>query len=96
MSEDEFWQATPVYFAARVEAYTKHRQNAIEDARFAAWLIVGPQLKNPVRLTKFYPLPWEEESIPQFAPIDPDVIRKFNEEADRILETHFNKPKPEA
>ena len=87
MSENEFWQATPIWFAARQKAHAERVQSEWERARYAAFFAVVPHvnkgaIKQPSDLGKF---PWEQ-TAPKFAPVDPDVMKAWHEKAkERLL-----------
>lgn len=95
MSESEFWECTPRYYAARVKAVSEAEQREWERARLVSFFVVKTvdaknKIRQPHNLIKF---PWEnmEESLEeQWNALDPDVLAKFNADADKILTHGFD------
>lgn len=85
MSEAEFWDSTPRYFAARVKAFRENR-HGMEEARFVAFHVLKAGGFKVRRLTQIAKFPWDV-----FAPSvkleawDSPAMKKFDEEADRAL-----------
>jgi hypothetical protein len=87
LGEDEFWQSTPRYFASRQKAYRQSRQSAMEDARLNAWLSIQPHLGKDarVKLTDLCTFPWEQKEQIKWAPVDPEVFKRFHEKSERLI-----------
>lgn len=88
MGEDEFWHATPLYFAARQKAHSEQVRGQWERARLVAYYAaVAPRLdtRRPLRIRDVAQFAWDAETAPVFEKIDPEVIRKFNEESDAFM-----------
>lgn len=87
MSEAEFWDSTPRYFAARVKAFVENRQG-MEEARFVAYYVmktVDPKNRYK-RLTQIVKFPWEKAlRTVKLEDWDSPEMLKFDEEADKAL-----------
>lgn len=92
MSESEFWDSTPRYLSARIKAATEAEQRQWERVRLSAFFTVKTvdaknKFKNPEDLLRF---PWEADSSgpsleDQWAALDPEILRRFNEGADKLV-----------
>lgn len=92
MTEAEFWACTPRYFAARQKAYIENQRRDWERARFTGWLSVLPHVskKGGLKITDLYRFDWEEKPKPKpMEPVDLEALRKFEEDAKKILEKQF-------
>jgi len=85
MSEQEFWDCTPRYFAMRRKAWLQNRQ-IMEAARFVAFHVIKTvDIKSRfTKLTDIVRFEWEP--APQFEPWDKEEMEKFSEQADKALE----------
>lgn len=90
MSEDEFWQATPRYFAARQKAFSRQMQTGWEQSRYVAFYSMYPHVKQGKlrRLTDIGLFPWEKEEVVVWAPIDPAELKAFDALADSAHAYH--------
>lgn len=97
MSESEFWNSTPRYYSARVKAASEAQQREWERARLISFFVVKTvdskdKFKQPQNLMEF---PWETNEKAktleeQWNALDPEVIRRFNQDSDKILTHGFN------
>jgi hypothetical protein len=85
MSEAEFWDTSPRYFAARVKAYDDRQKYDFERTRVASFLICSPHLKKHATLNRFWPSPWEKPKKIDWQPVDPAVLANFEAHADETL-----------
>lgn len=85
MSEVEFWDCTPSYFALRRRAWLDNRQQ-MEAARFVAFHVMrSVDTKGHLkRLTDIIRFEWDEPGF-EFEPIDKEELEKFSAEADEAL-----------
>ncbi len=93
VSERDFWDMTPRYFSAHVEAAEQKEQNEWERARYVSMHAIkaadgSNKIKKPTDLGYF---PWEDSTQPIIV-VDPVEIEAFDKEADEILK----KANPEA
>lgn len=92
MTEAEFWDSTPRYFAARQKAYVEGQRRAWERARFTGWLAVLPHVdtkKRALSVVDLYRFEWDPKPKPKFEPIDLEKMRAFEAEAKVIFEKQF-------
>lgn len=66
MSSAQFWEETPREFALRLDGYTKRQETEARDrweqTRILAYYVAAPHLKQSMTITKFFPLPWDDEA----------------------------------
>lgn len=92
MSESEFWDSTPRYFAARQQAFTMAQRVEWERARFMGWLSVLPYTQGKtLKVTDLCPFEWDPEPQAPAGPTEEELaaLRKFEEEAKQIFEKQF-------
>lgn len=88
MSESEFWDSTPRYFAARQKAYIQQERRQWERARFIGWLAVLPHVgkkSGGLSAKKLFQFEWEVEK-PVFEPFNHEEMKSFELDAIAILE----------
>lgn len=93
MSEAEFWDTTPRFFAARQQAFIAAQRSKWERARFIGWLAVLPYTGEgkSVRATDLFRFEWEPEPEAPAGPTDAELeaLRQFEQEAKIIFEKQF-------
>lgn len=88
MSESEFWDSTPRYFAARQKAYIEAERRQWERARFMGWLSVLPHVgkkSGGLSAKKLFRFDWEAEKV-EFEPINKEEMKAFEADAIAILQ----------
>ena len=88
MSESDFWDSTPRYFAARQKAYIEAERRQWERARFVGWLSVLPHVgkkSGGLSAKKLFRFDWESDRV-EFEPIDKDEMKAFEADAIAILQ----------
>lgn len=105
MSEAEFWNCTPRYFAACQKAWIERQRREWERARFTGWLSVLPHVSHKrggLKITELYPFEWDEKPKP-FAmdEVDKERLLRFEQHAKKIFEKQFgakfdSAPEPKA
>lgn len=89
MSEDEFWQATPRYFAARQKAFSSQVREGWERSRYIAFYSMYASGNYKVRrFTDLGLFSWEKEEVIVWAPIDPAELEAFDALADSAHAYH--------
>ncbi len=89
MSEDEFWQATPRYFAARQKAFSKRIHEQWEQSRYVAFYSMYATRNYKLRrFTDLGLFSWEKEEEIAWAPVDPAELEAFNALADSAHAYH--------
>lgn len=88
MSEDEFWDVTPKYLAARLYAVEEAQKLTWEQARYISFHALKQDHKGRIKkVTDLGKFPWELQNI-QFAPMTEEEkadLRKFEADSDLIL-----------
>jgi hypothetical protein len=84
MTESEFWDSTPRYLSACVEAVQQRQQLSWEQSRYIAFhaIKVGDTKNKLRKLTDLNKFPWEV-STPR--PINRMEMTEFSDDADEIL-----------
>lgn len=81
MDSEKFWQETPREFALRLEGYTEREKvrsrEQWEQTRIMAYYMAAPHLKKTMTITRFFPLPWDNEK--------PDRPKLSKEQIERLL-----------
>lgn len=91
MGEEEFWRCTPIYFAARQKAQSEKNRTSWEQTRLIAYYtLMPPVTRGRLKMTDIIRFSWDQETV--FEPIDPEAIRKFNEESDAFMATQLKPP----
>lgn len=88
MTESEFWDSTPRYFAARQKAYIEAERRQWERARFMGWLSGWPHVGKKmagVSAIKLFRFDWEAEKV-EFEPVSKDEMKAFEADAMAILQ----------
>lgn len=88
MSESEFYETSPRFFAARQRAWQRQQQEGWEQARYIGWLCIQPHIdtKRRIKITDLGRFPWEELKKPVFEPVDKAKMDKFRQDAIAIIE----------
>jgi hypothetical protein len=79
MAENEFWDSTPRYMSARINALESAQKLSWEQSRFIAFF--GNRASGKT-LVHFYRFPWEKEA---FAPVTREEWDGFSDDADETL-----------
>ncbi|HNB51101.1 MAG TPA: hypothetical protein PK530_04130 [Anaerolineales bacterium] len=85
MTEAEFWDSTPRYFAARLRAWSDARKRELQDLRTTHFFIVraaGAKITSPENLYRYE---WEAARVVEFEPMDEVEMQRFSDEADEAL-----------
>lgn len=88
MSESDFWDSTPRYFAARQKAYIEAERRQWERARFVGWLSVLPHVgkkSGGLSAKKLFRFDWESDRV-EFEPVSKDEMKAFEADAIAILQ----------
>lgn len=85
MTEDQFWNCTPRFMAAKLKALESVQQLSWEQCRYIAFHAIKPgDHKNKLkRLSDLGKFPWE--TMPDFAPVSREDWDDFSDEADETL-----------
>lgn len=92
MSEPEFWECTPRFFAARQKAWVESQRIGWEQARFTGWLAILPHVSHKrrgLKVTDVFRFEWETKPTASIAPVDQEALLKFQEDAKKIFEKQF-------
>lgn len=89
LTEQEFFDCTPRYFAAMQKAYVRRERMEWERSRFTAFLSLYGKLKDGVRITQLHRFEWEKEAPKKIEPADVEQLKKFEEEAREIFKKQF-------
>ena len=85
LSEDQFFDCTPVYFMRRRRAWLQNR-NGMEEARFIAFHVMKAGGYKVRRLTDIVKFPWDVVvRRVHLEAWDSPAMKQFDEEADRAL-----------
>lgn len=86
MTEAEFWDTSPRYFAAKVKAYDERLKYEFERTRVSSFLICSPHLKKNATLNRFWPSPWDvAPKMIDWKDVDPAVLANFEAHANETL-----------
>lgn len=89
MSENEFWDVTPKFLAARLYAFEEAQKLSWEQSRYLAFYATKQDHKGRLKkVTDLGKFPWELKNK-QFAPmteVEKAELAKFNDDSDLILQ----------
>ena len=91
MTEREFWDATPRYFAALQKSCIEQERRQWERARFIGWLSVLPHVgkkSGGLSAKKLFRFDWETEKV-VFEPTTKEEMKSFEAEAMEIFKKQF-------
>jgi len=81
MRTQDFWNDTPQEFFLRLEGFLRHTERQERDewerTRIMAYYTAAPHLKKQMTMTRFFPLPWDNER--------PDRPKLTPEELERLM-----------
>lgn len=86
LSENDFLDMTPRQFFARRNGLIEQEKRQTELARIVSFLISWPDLKKGTSVRKFWPLPWDSETAPEFEQQSKEDRDAWRERAKKIFE----------
>ena len=86
---DEFWNCTPSWFyqcyAGYSDAQNAREMSALRQTRLIAfYCVAGPRIQGRFKMTDVFELPGDNDG-PKWESIDPERLKRFNEQADAAL-----------
>lgn len=94
MGEDEFWDSTPRYFAARQKGWMDARVERFEIARTVAFFAITPHLKKGAiqKPSDLWPLP--TDPAPEKPKIPSQIVKPSQKDIDLLKKLHEQLGKP--